>query len=141
MVVEAPIHCIDRNVVTRLGGLCNQCLDLAQACGVTTVFPGYVHHHQELATALIQRQHLELVAGRKHGRLHHGVANHGIEQFAPLHAFVLAIRRMVGGWGLKRGPAVTARHQRNGGVGVEQARRLHRLGFGRRLFGQKPAEQ
>ena len=53
-----------------------------------------IDHHQELAAASIQRQHLELVAGREHAGACHGVADHRIQQFAPGHAFALAVGRL-----------------------------------------------
>jgi hypothetical protein len=56
MVIDAPIDRSDQNVIAGLGSLGNQRLDLAQTGGLTAVLAGQIHHHQKLATPLIQRQ-------------------------------------------------------------------------------------
>jgi len=127
--------------MARLGRRGDQGLDLGQAGRVAAVLARDIHHDEELPPALVQRQHLELVAGRQHGRTHHGVAHHGVEQLAPLHALVLAVGGVLGGRHVELGLAVAPGHQGHGGLGVEHSRWLHGPGPGRRALAREPTEQ
>ena len=142
MVIDAPVHGGYQDVVAGFGRLGNQRLDFGQAHSFSTVFTRQVHHDQKLAPTLVQRQHLELVAGRQHTGPHHRVADHRVEQLAALHAFVLAVGGVFDRQGLHQRFALAAWRERYRGIGIQQARRFgHGPGLGGSRFAAKPTEQ